>query len=255
MNRRAFTATLAGAFAAPAFATDEMRRTRFFEFQTFDFKLTTQAARMNEWIGKGYLPRLQKIHSGPVIALSANIGPHVPRTLLITGYASLDEYTNVRAKLAADSEANAALEKLETGAEAPFDAQENALLEAAPFSEEIAQEKHNPPRFFEVRVYHAPGSAALRALHERFAGGETKIFHKVGINPILYATTLVGPNMPNLTYLIPFESLAAREKAWNAFGADPDWIKLNGDFVQKHGSVPTVIDVSIYRATGFSPVS
>lgn len=256
MHRRTFAGTLAGAaLGSLAAAQDALPRTRFFEFRTFNFRLTTQAARMNEWLAKGYLPRLQKIHSGPVIALSASIGPHVPRTLVITGYASLDQYTEVRAKLAADAEASAAMEKLETGPEPPFDTQENALLEAAPFSEEIAAEKCNPARYFELRVYHAPASAQLRALHERFARGETKIFHKVGIYPILYATTIVGPNMPNLTYLIPFESLAAREKAWNAFGADPDWIKLNGEFVQKHGSVPAVIDVSIYRAAGFSPVS
>jgi hypothetical protein len=29
-------------------------------------------------------------------------------------------------------------------------------------------------------------------------------------------------NMPNLTYLIPFDSLGAREKAWDTFQANPD---------------------------------
>jgi len=95
----------------------------------------------------------------------------------------------------------------------------------------------------------------LKALHDRFAGGEINVFHKVGIHPILYGSTMIGANMPNLVYLIPFETLAAREKAWNAFGTDPDWIKLNREFVAKWGSVPTTIDMAIYRGAGYSPVS
>lgn len=256
MNRRDFGRALGGLAAAPAFAADDARRTRFYVFQKFKYKLTTQGQRMTEWLSKGYIPRLTKIHPGPVIALAASIGPHVPEMLLISGYASLDEFARVRTQLANDTEVIAAMQKLEAGPEAPFDTQENAMLEATEFSPEIpAEDKHNPTRYFELRVYHAPATAQLQALHDRFAGSEVKIFHRVGIHPILYATTMIGPNMPSLTYLIPFESLAARETAWNAFGADPDWIKLNRDFTAKYGSVPTTIDVSIYRAAAFSPVS
>ncbi len=44
-----------------------------------------------------------------------------------------------------------------------------------------------------------------------------EILHRSGIHPILYSPT---------TFFIPFDSLAAREKAWTAFSADPEWIKL-----------------------------
>lgn len=250
MNRRRFSTTLAALAASPAFgaaAADEPRRTRYYTFESFKYKLTSQGARMNQWLTKDYLPKLAKIHPGPVAALSAQFGPHVPETLLITGYASLDEFASVRSRIPA--------EPFDLAAEAPFDSQETALLEATEFSPEIEIRKHTPPRYFELRVYHAPTAAQLRALHDRFAGPEIKIFHQVGIFPMLYALTLAGPNMPNLVYLIPFDSLAARESAWAAFGSDPGWIKLNRDFTAKYGSVPTAIDVSIYRAAGYSPVS
>ena len=32
--------------------------------------------------------------------------------------------------------------------------------------------------------------------------------------------------MPNLTYMLGFDSLAAREKAWSAFGQDSEWQKM-----------------------------
>ena len=56
--------------------------------------------------------------------------------------------------------------------------------------------------------------------------GEIKIFRRVGLNPVFFGETLVGRNMPNLTYMVAFDDMAAREKAWNAFRVDPEWVKL-----------------------------
>jgi hypothetical protein len=74
------------------------------------------------------------------------------------------------------------------------------------------------------------------------------------VHPILYGTTVIGPNMPNLTYVIPFEDLAAREKAWNAFGADPEWVKVRQESVDKSGQISSIIQISLYRATAYSPI-
>jgi hypothetical protein len=105
-----------------------------------------------------------------------------------------------------------------------------------------------------LRVYHSPTWKQLAALHERFRGPEIKIFHRSGIHPILYGSTVIGPNVPNLTYLIPFADLAAREKAWAAFGADPDWQKVRKESVEKSGEIVSNIQVSFYKSTPYSPV-
>jgi len=60
--------------------------------------------------------------------------------------------------------------------------------------------------------------------------------------------------MPNLVYLIPFENLAEREKAWAAFGADPEWQKVRKESVAKYGQISQIINISLYRATAYSPV-
>ena len=44
--------------------------------------------------------------------------------------------------------------------------------------------------------------------------------------PVFFGETIAGRNMPNLTYMLAFDDLAAREKAWGAFGSSPDWQKL-----------------------------
>jgi len=93
-----------------------------------------------------------------------------------------------------------------------------------------------------------------RLLHERFAGPEIRIFHRVGVHPILYTTTLIGPNMPNLTYLTPFASLAEREKAWEAFGADPEWIKVRKESIDKGGQITNQISITLLRPAEYSPI-
>jgi hypothetical protein len=65
---------------------------------------------------------------------------------------------------------------------------------------------------------------------------------------------VVGPGMPNLVYLTPFESLAEREKGWAAFGADPEWQKVREESVQKAGQIVSNISITILRATAYSPI-
>jgi hypothetical protein len=256
MNRRLFAGALAGLAAAPKFAraADSDRRTRFYKIEAFQMKQGTQPARLAEFLRTAVVPRLAKVHNGPVIVLDAQIAPHTPQTLLIMGFSSFEDVWATPAKMMQDEAMTAAVAKLEKGLEPAFETQTTTLLEATAFSPEIVAEKRDTPRLFEMRVYHSPTYTQLRALHERFAGPEIKIFHRCGIHPVLYGSTVIGGNMPNLTYLIPFENLAAREKAWAAFGADPDWIKTRQESVEKFGQITAVNDLAIYRAAAYSPV-
>ena len=145
---------------------------------------------------------------------------------------------------------------MESHSEQPYEYFSTALLEATPYSPDLANDKEprKASRIFELRIYHSPTWRQLAALHERFAGPEIKIFHRVGVHPMLYSSTLIGANMPNLTYLTPFEDLASREKAWNAFAADPEWIQVRKESIDKHGQISSVIQIALYRATAYSPI-
>jgi hypothetical protein len=60
--------------------------------------------------------------------------------------------------------------------------------------------------FFELRDY---GSAAPRLV---------AILNRHGIKPVLEE---------NGRFLFPFDSLAARERAWRRVSADPEWVRLH----------------------------
>jgi len=61
-----------------------------------------------------------------------------------------------------------------------------------------------------------------------FNSGEFDVFQRAGFWQVFYGDTLVGPRMPNLTYMIGFPDLAERARMWKNFGSDPGWKKLSG---------------------------
>jgi hypothetical protein len=206
----------------------------------------------------GMAKRLQTM--APVFVLEALVAAHMPQVLALTGFNSLDGMNSMKRKFREDAQAREALAAWEAGEEPPYEELNETVLEAAEYCPQLPgpmpplDPASKPPRVFELRTYHSPTERQLRALHERFAGHEIGIFHRCGIHPVLYSSTLFGANKPNLTYLTPFEDLAAREKAWAAFGADPEWVKVRAESIAKSGQITSVIQMSLFKAAAYSPV-
>ena len=74
---------------------------------------------------------------------------------------------------------------------------------------------------WELRTY----TGAAPALGSRLA----EVFPRAGIRPVLRRT-----DGPGLTYLIPFEDLAARDRAWTVLNADPLWTSARPSFQSYH---------------------
>jgi len=239
---------------APAGAQESGRKTRLYRLDYFYYRQGDQGARITQFL-TSLLPMLTR-NIKTVGVFTAVMAPRTQTTMVLTGYASFEEMTSVARQVESDSGYRKAHEEFERGAEPPYDSLQRVLLQATDFSPEVAPlaEKPKSPRYFELRVYHAPTVRQLGMVHERFAGPEIKIFHRSGVHPILYGDTLIGPDMPNLTYLIPFATLADREKAWDAFGADPEWVKVRADSVARGGQIVNYNNISLWRAAAYSPI-
>ncbi len=260
MNRRSLiqtagSATLLSALASgPAQGQPAGRKTRLYRLDYLYMRQGDQGNRINPCLSS-QMPLLTKnIHTLGVF--NALIAPRLPMMLVLSGFTSFEEMETAGERIRQDSGFRTAFEQMETGAEPPFDSADRVLLRPTDFSPEVVplREKPKTPRVFELRVYHSPTERQLRYVHERFAGPEIKIFHRSGVHPILYTDTLVGPLMPNLTYLIPFDSLADREKAWDAFSADPEWVKVRAESVAKGGQIVAQSNITLLRPTPYSPI-
>jgi hypothetical protein len=259
MKRRSFVQSLAGAglvsrAGAQAGAQESNRKTSFYQLDYYHYRQGDQATRLTQFL-TSQTPQLAR-HIRTFGVFSAVLAPRVQTFLTLSGFASLEEMATAARDIENDAGYQKAHEELERGADAPFDTHQRALLQATSFSPEIVPlaEKPKSPRYFELRLYHSPTTRQLQMLHERFSGAEIPIFHRSGVNPILYADTLIGPEMPNLTYVIPFATLADREKAWDAFNADPEWIKARADSIARGGQIVDYNNISLWRATAYSPI-
>ncbi len=105
---------------------------------------------------------------------------------------------------------------------------------------------------YELRVYRClPGR--LPALINRFDTVTLGIWKKHGIRQAGFWTTLVGESNMDLTYMLAWDSLAERERIWNAFMADPEWIKERAES-EKDGMIVANISSSFLQPTAFSSV-
>ena len=104
-------------------------------------------------------------------------------------------------------------------------------------------------RLFETRIYYTePGR--LEALLTRFRNHTTKIFEKHGMTNIGYWVPLHEEN--KLIYVLAYPDRAARDAAWKAFGADPEWVKVRTES-EVSGKIVSKVESIFMDATDFSP--
>jgi len=103
---------------------------------------------------------------------------------------------------------------------------------------------------YEIRIYSCvPGK--LPAVLKRFEEHVLKLWDRHGIRQAGFWTVMVGEGNNDLHYLVAWESLAEREKKWDAFASDPAWLKVRAD-TEKDGPLVANIKSAFLRPTAFS---
>jgi hypothetical protein len=97
---------------------------------------------------------------------------------------------------------------------------------------------------YEMRRYDAmPGKMAN--LHELMKTLAIPVFERLGITVVGCFNPIVGDDENCLIYLLAYEDMGARQKAWEQFLVDPEWtsgraamaVKFGGPVVAKSNSL------------------
>jgi hypothetical protein len=106
---------------------------------------------------------------------------------------------------------------------------------------------------YELRVYTAaPGTIA--ALSGRFEKHILRFFDRHGIKVIGFWETEIG-DVPELTYILAFKDLGERQRALDAFHADPEWEAIRVQTNREAGrDLFTKANVKIMKPTRYSPL-
>ena len=216
-----------------------------------------QSARVADYLQNGLAPALSRAGSKLSGAFSNVIAPDGPYHVTLTEYASLGAMQETLAKLASDDAYKREMEKLGSGPGLPFVRVESSLLRSfdgmpEPVLTDTSEKR--PPRIFELRTYESQTFTTLARKVGMFNNGEMQIFQRLGMRPVFFGETIVGPKQPNLMYMLSYDDLAARDKLWHAFGTDPEWKKLSSEPQLKDAEIVANISNVILRPLAFSMI-
>jgi hypothetical protein len=254
MNRRNLI-TAAAALSVPAPGAGA--KNAIYELRYFRMRNGAQIQRTTDFLSKHYLPAAQRAGIGPLGFFNALIGEQSPFVLALTSYASLAAMETAAEKMAGDKEFQKGFGEYNSAGELSYVRMENSVLRAfdsIPGIEVPASDGKRAPRIFELRTYESPNARASKTKIKMFDDAEIKIFRRCGMLPVFFGETLIGRNLPNLTYMLAYDDLAMRDKVWRAFGADPEWQKLRSTPGLTDPEIVSNISNSILRPMAFSPI-
>jgi hypothetical protein len=243
---------LAGTGAgAQSRATDGLE---LYELRTYRL-IGSMKARLDTYLESAFIPAARRAGCGPIGAFTTAIGMGSANVQLLIPHPSIATFLELSGKLAADpvyrSAAAAYSDALLTSP--PYVSLEVKLMRAFKGFPRIEAPGTGKGRIFELRTYHSHSEKAGATKIDMFdTGGEIDIFRRTGLTPVFFAQDLTGTHLPSLTYMLTFPDLAARERSWKAFGADPAWQRL----IAMPGLAETVTDIDnhILNPTRYSQI-
>ena len=237
--------------------SDAQAKRAFLELRYFKMRNGHQVERTTTYLQKGWLPAAGRAAIHPLGFFSAVVAPEAPFILRLASYGSLAALEAAREQMAADREFQAAADEFNSMAELSYMRMESSILWAFPAMPEVEVPPAAPgraARIFELRTYESPNEQASDRKVKMFGDGEIAIFRKSGMLPVFFGQTIIGGNMPNITYMLAYDDLAARDRTWRAFSADPAWQKLRATPGLSDAEIVNNISNAFLRPLPFSPI-
>jgi NIPSNAP len=251
------TLGLAGGSLFKAEAAPEARE--FYELRKYHLVTGPQTKQAEEYISGALIPALNRLGLGPVGAFYVSIGPETPTLYLLIPGSNLQTLVTAELQLVSDAVFMKAAEPFwnATAIQPAFDRVESSLMSAfegwpklTPPPDAARQGK----RIFQLRIYESPSNQDHVRKVEMFHHGEFEIFARAGFGQIFCGDTLIGPRLPNLTYMLTFADLADMDAKWQKFGSDPEWVKLRSSQRYAYEEIVSNITNLILKPTAFSQI-
>jgi hypothetical protein len=256
MQRRTFLASSLAATALAAGKPNALKSAEqttdptgrdFYELRRYELRAGPQVKLTHAFLRDALIPAVNRLGIAPVGAFNIVIGHESPSIYVLLPSPSLKALVTVETALASDAAyQQAGKDFLNAPAQSPaYVRMESKLMIAfagKPRPTVPQAAATHRPRTFELRTYESPSDRDHRRKVEMFHHGEFDIFLQAGFHPVFYGDTLIGARMPNLTYMLAFDSLDHRNNLWKAFGSSPAWKQLSSS--QRYAFEPIVTNVT-----------
>jgi hypothetical protein len=231
----------------------------YYELRKYQLQSGPENKLLQSYLADALIPALNRMGFSPIGAFNLDLGPETPVLYLLIPSTSLESLVTAELQLAKDEEfMKAAAPFWSAPANAPgFLRIESSLMIAFEGWPKLvlppATAQHGK-RVFQLRTYESATQQDHVRKVDMFHNGEFEIFARAGFWQVFFGDTLIGPRMPQLTYMVSFPDLSEIDVKWNAFRDDPQWKKLSAQ--PKYSFEPIVSNISnlILRPASFSQI-
>lgn len=230
---------------------------RHYELRTYELRSDINPTRLRTFYRDALLPALSRAGAGAVGLFSPDTGFPSQSLVALVEYPSLGAVESVAVRLDADPVYADARRSFETAEELPYVRYDSRLMRAFTNHAKVElppNDAARPPRMFELRTYEARSATALAAKVAMFNEAEIALFRTIGMTPVFFGENVFGTRLPSLTYMLTFDDLAARTKAWATFRTHPDWLRINKDPRWNLVGAVSVTNVAYLSPLPFSPI-
>jgi NIPSNAP len=219
----------------------------FYELRKYHLQSGPQTKLMDAYLSGALIPALNRMGIPAVGVFNLTFGPETPTKYVLIPSTDLEKLVTLELLLAKDEEfMKAAAPVWAIPASAPaFIRIESKLMVAfegypkLTVPESVAKKEN---RIYQLRTYESPTQQDHARKVEMMNSGEYEAFKNAGCVQVFYGDALIGPSMPNLTYMLSFPDLDSLNTGWSKFNADPIWKKLTSS--PRFNFEPTVSNVS-----------
>jgi NIPSNAP protein len=229
----------------------------FYELRTYELRNDLQPARIQDFFKNHFMPMMKRQGLGPVGCFNAVSGLYTPSLVVVIDYKSLADLQSATERISSDKEFVKAWQSYEASGDLPYARYQSVLLKAFethPKIEIPPSDEKRPPRVFELRTYESKNAFSLRTKIDMFNQEEIKIFRDCGFATVFFGEAVFGSRLPHLTYMIGFDNMAARDKSWETFVANPDWARVKVKPGWTDPEVVTNIHAAFLRPTNYSQI-
>jgi hypothetical protein len=250
---------MASSAMLPAAAAPVGTEREYYELRKYKLRSGAGQRITDHYVSQALIPALNRLDMSPIGAFTLDVGPETPTLYLLIPSTSAETLVSMETRLSGDDEYRKAGEPFLTAAaaQAPFDRIESSLMIAFQGWPKLVVP---PPtaqkgqRVFQLRTYESPTIRDHQVKVDMFHNGEFEYFRRAGFWQVFYGDKLIGPRLPNLTYMLSYPSIGDMKRLWNAFSSDPDWKKLSSSEKYSFEPIVTNIDNLVLNPTSYSQI-
>ena len=210
----------------PSAEEQEFYELRIYKIYDYDKQQVAE-----DYLEKALVPALNRIGLDRIGIFTNKEDENDHSIYVLIPFPSIDKFTKLNSELAAD-------EAYQTAAKSYFDRAlkdpvfnriESRFMRAfagMPVMEIPSVSQQKQDRIFELRLYESHTEDHARRKVKMFDDGEIQIMRDTDLAPVFYGETLIGPDVPNLIYMLSGSDAESHKQNWKKFLAHPEWNRI-----------------------------